>query len=280
VKLWLSQPALDRAAHRRADPQWLAEAWSRSRVLVVDPASGHVNTTGEPPQLEFIKPEAAPDGDRLYLGGEDEPYFAVAAAVSDGAGLRELGPQLPDFDAGVLTEALALVHWHTEHRFHSASGNLTEVHQGGWERRDGDVVTWPRTDPAIMVLITDGGDRCLLANGVGWPDNRYSCIAGFVEPGESLEAAARREVREEVGVDLTDLSYVGSQPWPFPRSLMIAFEGVADPAQPLVLQEDEIAAARWFDREDILAGLAGRPGPLHMPPSISIARYLMERWVS
>ncbi|MGH8876096.1 MAG: NAD(+) diphosphatase [Stackebrandtia sp.] len=275
----LSRSVLDRAAHRRGDPVWLEAAWTRSRVLVVDPATGKAPVEGDPPRLRFVAPEKAPEGDRLYLGGESEPYFAVAAPVPDGAGLRETGPRLPDFDVGVLTEAVALVRWHADHIYHAASGQVTEVEEGGWSRRAGDKVSWPRTDPAVMVLITDGADRVLLANGVSWENDRYSCIAGFVEPGESAEAACHREVGEEVGVAITGLSYVASQPWPYPRSLMLAYEAVADPAQEIVCEPGEISAARWFTRAELQAALDGRPAPLRMPPSISIARYLIERWL-
>lgn len=275
----LSRSVLDRAAHRRNDPAWLEQAWDRARVLVVDPQSGAARVTGEPPRLEFVAAARAPAGDRLYLGGEAEPYFAVAAPVVDGVGLREAGPLLSDFDVGVLTEAVALVHFHTEHAFHAATGRPTRVDEGGWARRDGDKVTWPRTDPAVMVIITDGADRVLLANGTGWKPDRYSCIAGFVEPGESAEAACHREVGEEVGVAITDLTYVASQPWPYPRSLMLAYQAVAEPDQDIVVQPGEIAAARWFTRTQLRAALAGEPAPLKTPPSISIARFLMERWV-
>lgn len=276
----LSRAVLDRAAHRRADPAWLDEAWTRAKVLVVDPATGNVPVTGEPPELVFTEPDAAPDGDRLYLGGEKQPYFAVAAPVEAGMGLREAGPLLSDFDVGVLTEAVALVRWHADHTFHAATGELTEVDEGGWSRRVGDKVSWPRTDPAVMVIITDGADQVLLANGKGWPADRFSCVAGFVEPGESAEAACHREVSEEVGVDIDGLTYVASQPWPYPRSLMLAFEAVADPAQDIVVEEAEISSARWFGRDELRAALTGGSAPLRVPPSISIARFLMERWVA
>ncbi|MFD0555974.1 NAD+ diphosphatase [Stackebrandtia endophytica] len=276
----LSRSVLDRAAHRRNDSAWLAAAWQRSRVLLVDPETASAPVEGDPPRLRFVTPAEAPAGDRLYLGGEETPYFAVATTVVDGGGLREVGAELSEFDAGVLTEAVALVRWHVDHRFHHLDGTPTRPTAGGWERRTTDDVVWPRTDPAIMVMITDGADRCLLANGVGWPSDRYSCVAGFVEPGESAEAAAHREVGEEVGVTLTDLTYVASQPWPFPRSLMLAFEGVADPTARIVVQDDEIAHARWFHRDELAAALRGEAGPLRVPPSISISRFLMERWLA
>ncbi|HZE40559.1 MAG TPA: NAD(+) diphosphatase [Stackebrandtia sp.] len=274
----LSRSVLDRAAHHRSDPTWLEAAWQRAHVIVVDPASGNTPVDGDPPHLAYLDAAHAPDGDRLYLGGEDEPYFAVAAPVSGGGGLRELGPRLSDFDAGVFTEAVALIHWHADHQYDPRNGHRTQIAEAGWERRDGDRPSWPRTDPAIMVIITDGADQVLLARGVNWGQNRYSCIAGFVEPGESAEAACHREVGEEVGVPIAELSYIASQPWPYPRSLMLGYEAVADPDHPLTLQADEIAAARWFTRDHLKSALAGEEGPLVLPPSISIARYLMERW--
>lgn len=274
----LARSALDRSAHRRGDQEWLDQAWRRSQVIIVDPERGHTHVAGKPPTLAFFAPEAAPDGERLYLGGESDPYFAVIGTVDDGAGLREIGPQLSDFDAGLLTEALALARWHAEHRFHPADGTPLHPSSGGWELRAGDKVAWPRTDPAVMVFITDGADRCLLARGLGWGEGRFSCIAGFVEPGESAEAACHREVSEEVGVQIADLSYVASQPWPFPRSLMLAYDAVADPTQPTVLQPDEISQARWFHRDEVRAALEGRPAPLRNHPSISISRFLLQRW--
>lgn len=276
----LARAVLDRAAHRRTDAEWLAAAWDRSLVVVVDPDTGAVPTVGEPPRIDYLRPAQAPEGRRLYLGGEEQPYFAVAAPVPGGRDLRQLGPELSDFDAGVLVEALALVRWHVDHRFHPATGRPTTVAAGGWEQHDGERVGWPRTDPAIMVLITDGADRVLLANGENWAPDRYSCVAGFVEPGESAEAACHREVGEEVGVAIHDLTYVASQPWPYPRSLMLGYQAVADPAAPIVVQPGEIAQAGWFTRDEVSAALVGADSPLRMPPSISIARYLIDRWAT
>ncbi|HIV59065.1 MAG TPA: NAD(+) diphosphatase [Candidatus Stackebrandtia faecavium] len=272
---------LDRAAHNRKDEEWLKEAWERGRVLVVDPETGNVETDGQdPPGLVFRSPDDAPNGIRLYLGGELRPYFAVTATVSEGANLRRLATRLSEFEADIVMEAVALARWHSDHVFHPATGNPTEVSSGGWERRDGEKVIWPRTDPAIMVLITDGADRCLLANGVSWPSDRYSCVAGFVDPGESAEAACHREVLEEVGIDITGLSYVASQPWPFPRSLMLAYSAVGDPDATITMEPEEIADARWFTREQVRDALAGRPAPLQTAQSASIARFLLERWAA
>jgi NAD+ diphosphatase len=274
----LSRSVLNRAAHRRNDPQWLELAWTRARVLVVDPDTGHVPVSRDPTRLVYMHPDAAPEGERLFLGGEDEPYFAVAAPVQNGAGLREIGVGLSDFDAGVLAQAVALVRWHRSHRRSPADGQPLTSAAGGWELRNGDRAHWPRTDPAVVVEMPDRRHPSLLARGTGWPKRRFSCIAGFVEPGESAEAACFREVREEIGLDIAGLSYVASQPWPFPHSLMLGYEAESDPDQPLTLQPDEIRDARWFTRAEVLAALAGAPGPLLSPPTISISRFLLWRW--
>ncbi len=271
------QSHLDRAAHRRKDEAWLKEAWERGRVLVVDPETGNVEVDSAERPV-FRSSEDAPDGHRLYLGGELRPYFAVTAPVSQGASLRQLASRLPELEADIVMEAVALARWHGDHIYHPATGNPTEVLSGGWERRDGEKVLWPRTDPAIMVLITDGADRCLLANGRSWPRDRYSCLAGFVDPGESAEAACHREVFEEVGLTITGLTYVASQPWPFPRSLMLAYRAIGDPDAAITMEPEEIADATWFTREQVRNALAGRPAPLRAASSASIARFLLEDW--
>jgi NAD+ diphosphatase len=157
------------------------------------------------------------------------------------------------------------------------------------------VQLWPRTDPAMIVLVHDGRDgpqgRCLLGNNAAWPTERgvrrYSCLAGFVEPGESAEAAVAREVGEEVGLSLARIDYQGSQAWPFPGSLMLGFFALADPELPLRLEPTEIAHARWFTRSEIAAVVAGDPvdsgdgsgSRVWLPPPASIARFLIARWL-
>lgn len=300
----LAHVALDRAAHRRTDPVWLAEAWQRARVLVVDAAGGgRVLVTADEtrPALYLLDPEQVPAAARMFLGVEPDgvPVFAVDVALptlpgTRPASLREVGHLLSDRDAGLFMTALALANWHARHGFSAATGDPTELDEGGWSRvaADGDRV-WPHTSPAMIVLVHDGVagpvGRCLLGSNVGWPatpgGRRFSCLAGYVEPGESAEAAVAREVTEEVGVTVTDIRYAGSQPWPFPGSLMLGFLAHADPAQPLRPDPTEIAYARWFSRREVADAIAGRSVDagddtrLLLPPSLSIAHFLIRRWL-
>ncbi|MGK5521706.1 NAD(+) diphosphatase [Micromonospora sp. URMC 107] len=300
----LARSTLDRAAHRRTDPDWLAQAWSQARVLVLDSADGGralVRTDTSPPTLVLLDPAGLPEPTApMFLGVEPDgvPVFAVDAPLpavpgARAAHLREVGHLLGDRDAGLFTTALALLNWHLRHRYSSTTGHPTEVDEAGWSRVDpaGERV-WPRTDPAMIVLVHDGvagpDGRCLLGNNATWPhtagERRFSCLAGYVEPGESAEAAVLREVREEVGVPVEDIAYVGSQAWPFPGSLMLGFLATADPEHPVHVDPTEIAYARWFSRREIGAALAGRPvevggARLVLPPPSSIALFLIHRWL-
>ncbi|WBC00139.1 MULTISPECIES: NAD(+) diphosphatase [unclassified Solwaraspora] len=317
---------MDRAAPYRRDPQWLARAWPRSLVLVVDGAAGGralVRDGADGTTLVLVRPDQAPAvevTDRIFIGTVDDgtPVFAVDAALPSSVppssvlsssvavpsvadpGLRsvtvrEVGHLLPDRDAGLFTTAAAMVSWHARHRYSASSGLPTRATDGGWSRVD-DTGTrsWPRTDPAVIVLLTDGGPgpdgRCLLANhharrGDG-PDRLYSCLAGFVEPGESAESAVAREVAEEVGLTLTAMRYVGSQSWPFPGTLMLGYLGRVDPEQPLRPDPEEIIRARWFTRAEVAAGLAGERldsgdgYPVRFAPPASIAAFLIRSWVA
>ncbi len=200
---------------------------------------------------------------------------------------------------GILVTAIALVNWHGRHGFSPETGRPLRIGEAGWSRVDEDGhQVWPRTDPAVIVLIHDGvaGDegRCLLGHNAAWRPppgqvRRYSCLAGFVEAGESAEAAVEREVFEEVGVRLTDIQYASSQPWPYPGSLMLGFYAIADPNAPLNLDPTEIAAARWFTRAEIRSvlqaghatGSAGAdfaPVEPGLPMASSIAYRLVRGW--
>ncbi|MFJ6198381.1 NAD(+) diphosphatase [Micromonospora sp. NPDC092111] len=303
----LARSTLDRAAHRRTDPQWLAQAWRRARVLVLDSTRegrALVRTDVTPPALvlrDAVELGSPGESYPLFLGVEPDgvPVFAVDAPLPQlpgtrEANLREVGHLLCDRDAGIFTTALALVNWHLGHGWAPRSGHRTEVDEGGWSRvaADGHRV-WPRTDPAMIVLVHDGMDgqegRCLLGNNAGWPripgERRFSCLAGYVEPGESAEAAVLREVREEVGVGVERIAYAGSQAWPFPGSLMLGFLAEADPGEPVRVDPTEIAYARWFTRREIGAVLAGRPvdagdgDRVVLPPPSSIALFLIYRWL-
>lgn len=304
----LARSTVDRAAHRRFDEKWLADAWSRARVLVLDMVSGAralARTSDEGVALVLLDAAAVPEVDptaRLFLGVERDgtPVFAVDAALpkipdTTTVTLREVGHLLSDRDAGLFTTAAALANWHAGHPYAPATGLPTTVGEGGWTRVDGDGNrVWPRTDPAMIVLVHDGlagpEGRCLLGHNAAWGSNgvvrRFSCLAGYVEPGESAEAAVLREVEEEVGVAVSRIDYVGSQSWPFPGSLMLGFHAYADPGQRVRVDPAEIAEARWFSRSEISTVLAGgevdagNGEHVALPPPVSIAFFLITQWLA
>jgi NAD+ diphosphatase len=284
-------PVLSRVAHDRAH-------WARLqadptggrpvRVLTVD-EKGAVPVVEGPGGLRLAWDErpALPAG-AVFLGeADDVPYAAVRGEralrvgeqdVDIWSGLRELGADLPDLDAGLLVQAIGILEWHERNRFSPLSGAPTAVEKAGWVRRDEatGAELFPRTDPAVIMLVHDGGDRCVLGRQAVWPPGRFSILAGFVEPGESAEGAVAREVAEEVGLRVTDIRYVGSQPWPFPQSLMLGFVARAEEAGPLRLDPDELEEARWFTRDELRSGA----GPRALPPPVSIARHIIDRWIS
>jgi NAD+ diphosphatase len=296
----LARSGVDRAALRRTDPQWLGAVWEQARVVVISP-EGRVRCTDEP-ALVFVAAEAAPAGERLFLGLDPDgtPYFAVVGDLAELDGSRELtvrevGAQLSDRDAGLFITAAALANWHATHRYSPLTGETTTVTDGGWLRVDPTgTQLFPRTDPAVIVVVHDGvagpAGRCLLGHNASWPvraDGRkfFSALAGFVEPGESAEAAVVREVHEEVGVTVSDLRYQGSQAWPFPGSLMLGFTGYADPAAPLRPDPSEIAEARWFTRTEVAKLFSDQPGVptpearVTLPGPASIAHFLIRTWL-
>jgi NAD+ diphosphatase len=287
----LARGGLERAAHRRLDDEWQREAWERARVVVIDDGRVLVRDGA----LVLVDAAAAAAGERYFLGldVDETPYFAVAGELPtvDGgqpATLRDIGDRLSDFEAALMVTAVSLVNWHLRHPYSPLSGKLTMVGESGWTRvtDDGAETMWPRTDPAVIVLVHDGvagpAGRCLLGHNAAWTAagwaRRYSCLAGFVEPGESAEAAVVREVAEEVGVSLREIRYVASQPWPFPGSLMLGFFALADPAAGLHLDQTEITDARWFTREEIAAVLTGRSSEFGLPMAASIASFLIRLW--
>lgn len=287
--LALARAAVDRAAHRRTDEAWLAAAWAQggTRVLPVAGGLALVRHADDKPGLVLGAPADAPPGERYFLGVDagDTPYFAVAAEALGRsshdavvpAGLREVGALLDDRDAGLLVHAVALEHWHRAHPCCARCGAPTTVAAAGHLRRcpSDSSEHYPRTDPAVIMTVVDERDRLLLGHQVSWPPGRFSTLAGFVEPGESLEQAVRREVLEEVAVRVGEVTYLGSQSWPFPSSLMLGFVGKAETTE--VLEDGvEIAEARWFSRAELARLIAG--GELSLPPAVSIARRLIEHW--
>ena len=231
-------------------------------------------------------------GTRRFLGViDDVPYFAVTVEEDDGrlASLREFGGFADDLDAALVVSAVALEQWHQRHTHCPRCGAPTVETQAGWTRTctaDGSD-HFPRTDPAVIMLIHDGGDRALLGRGPQWGEGRFSTLAGFVEPGESLEAAVAREVYEEVGVAITDIDYVASQPWPFPASLMVGFT-----AGWTATRRSRSTRSRWPRppgspaRRSARPGLGGHPHAAEgtarlqgISPRLSISRYLIDRWL-
>jgi NAD+ diphosphatase len=290
--LALSRAGVDRAAHHRFDEPWLAAAWSHptTRVLSIAGGEAFVVDTETGTELVLVPSFEAPDtGDRYFLGSDADgvSYFALAAATLPGrldgdarpAGLREVGALLSARDAGLLVHAVALENWHRLHRFCSRCGHPTRKAGAGHLRRCTSCAAehYPRTDPAVIMLVTDAKDRCLLGRQKLWPEGRWSTLAGFVEPGESLEQAVAREVFEEAGVKVSDVSYVASQPWPFPSSLMLGYLARADDdGTAITLDGEELAEARWVTREELRTGMES--GEMLPPSEISIARHLIEVW--
>ena len=301
----LARTSLDRAAHHRTDGDWLAEAWKTGLVLIIDITQGGRALVTEradgTPTLVLVSADEAPEGERLFLGVDPAgvPIFAIdaplpAAGDAEARTLRDIGDRLDPRDAGILTTAAALGNWHASHRFSPRNGRPTTVIEAGWSRVDAEGrAMWPRTDPAMIVLVHDGvpgaQGSCLLGHNAAWPEiggvRRFSCLAGYVEPGESAEAAVVREVQEEVGVRLRSWQYEGSQSWPYPGSLMLGYTAVADRDQPISVDPEEIDEARWFTREDVTRMIAGdyvEPESgvrMSLPMRSSIAFYLVERWL-
>jgi NAD+ diphosphatase len=285
---------VDRATVRRGDIAWVEAAWAdpHTRVLVVHDSQALVQSDGDRLELVFVPPAEAPAGTKFLLGidEEDVAYFGVSGALSGDAtdrseenvvkpmALRQVGAALSDRDAGLMTHAVALAYWHDTHTHcprcgaatvPAPAGHLTTCPVDGTEH-------FPRLDPAVIMLVTDPDDRCLLARNAAWPQRRMSVLAGFVEPGESAEHAVAREVFEETAIAVGQIRYLGSQPWPMPRSLMLGFQAVAAGGQRIVVDSEEIGEARWFSRAELRASIDD--GELGIAPTSSIARRLIEYW--
>ncbi|MFD1830033.1 MULTISPECIES: NAD(+) diphosphatase [Streptomyces] len=283
---------IDRAAHHRLDEAWLGAAWSHpttrcfvvsgGQVLIEDTEDGRAELVTMP---TFDAPLT--EAHRYFLGvdGDGVRYFALQKDSLPGrmddaarpAGLREAGALLSERDAHLMVHAVALENWQRMHRFCSRCGERTAIAAAGHIRRCPacGAEHYPRTDPAVIMLVTDPEGRALLGRQVHWPKGRFSTLAGFVEPGESLEQAVAREAGEEAGVEIGRVEYVASQPWPFPSSLMLGFVAHATSTE-IRVDGEEIEEARWFSREELREAFAS--GEVLPPSGISIAARLIELW--
>lgn len=212
-----------------------------------------------------------------------DPNFQPHPALPEGAGfaeLRKVMAQMTARDAELVATAKALLHWHRSHGFCAACGSASAMADGGWRRECPacGAQHFPRTDPVVIMLVTDG-NRLLLGRSHGWAERMHSCLAGFVEPGETMEAAVRREVAEETAIQVGEVRYLASQPWPFPASLMLGCIGKAT-SRNIAIDPSEIEAARWATREEVLAAIAGTHPEITMPREGSIARFLITRWLA
>jgi NAD+ diphosphatase len=282
----LAAGGFDRAGERRKDEAWVSERL-RDPASRFAPVWEHRNLflAGESRAAWLTADEAAPlveaAGYAVLLGVDGETaWFSVPVAEDPGLAewgdLRQHGLLMTPLEAGLLAFARGMNHWHARHRFCGVCGSATEVREAGHLRACPacDALHFPRTDPAVIMRVQHG-ERCLLARQHAWQPGVYSVLAGFVEPGESLEDAVAREVLEESGVEVTRVRYHSSQPWPFPASLMIGFtaEAVSEEIRP----EDEMEEVRWFTRDDVHRGLAD--GTFRFPSTFSISYHLVTDWL-
>jgi NAD+ diphosphatase len=295
----LSRVGADRADQLRTDVEAAAAGWAEAALLRLDSRNQVLVADGRV-VLDRAKSLAdSPPPDAVFLGRIEDgrhvwavrgPLEApedpdVAVQVAD---LRRAGQLFDDLSAQLVSSAAALLNWHDSNRFSSVDGAPTKPARAGWARVNPLTgrEEFPRIDPAVICLVHDGGDRAVLARQAVWPERMFSLLAGFVEAGESFETCVAREIREEIGLTVGDVRYLGSQPWPFPRSLMVGFHAVGDPDQDFSFNDGEIAEAAWFTREEVRAALAvgdwtsGSDSKLLLPGSVSIARVIIESWAA
>ncbi|MHA7649024.1 NAD(+) diphosphatase [Mycobacterium sp. ML4] len=291
----LSRVGADRADQLRTDIDAAAAGWADAALLRVDARNQVLASDGK----VVLGPAAAlgdsPPPDAVFLGrieggrhvwavrGPLQPPDDRDVEVLD---LRRLGRIIDDTSSQLVSSALALLNWHDSARFSPMDGTPTKPARSGWARVNPLTgrEEFPRIDPAVICLVHDGGDRAVLARQAVWPQRMFSLLAGFVEAGESFEVCVAREIREEIGLTVRDVRYLGSQPWPFPRSLMVGFHALGDPDEPFSFNDGEIAEASWFSRDEIRAALeagdwsSASESQLLLPGSISIARVIIESW--
>jgi len=295
----LSRVGADRADQLRTDVEAATAGWADAALLRVDSRNQVLAANGRVVLGAAAEIGDKPPSEAVFLGRlEDGRHvWGVRGALqapedpdthAEVVNLRSLGPIFDDTSSQLVSAAVALLNWHEKARFSPEDGSPTRPARAGWARVN--PVTgheeFPRIDPAVICLIHDGGDRAVLARQAVWPERMFSLLAGFVEAGESFEVCVAREIREEIGLTVRDVRYLGSQPWPFPRSLMVGFHAVGDPAEEFSFNDGEIAEAAWFTRDEVLAALAAgdwsssSESNLLLPGSISIARVIIESWAA
>lgn len=294
----LSRVGADRADQLRTDTDAAVAGWTDAALLRVDTRNQVLVADGRVVLHDAGEIGDAPPPDAVFLGRVDDGrhVWAIRGALQAPPDadvkvldLRAIGDVFDDTSAQLVSSAIALLNWHENARFSSVDGTPTKPVRGGWARVNPltGAEEFPRIDPAVICLVHDGADRVVLARQHNWPVRMFSLLAGFVEAGESFEACVVREVHEEVGLAVRDVTYLGSQPWPFPRSLMVGFHAVADPVQEFVFSDGEITEANWFTRDEVRAALAAgawnggsADAKLLLPGSISIARTIIESWAA
>ncbi|OSC43320.1 NAD(+) diphosphatase [Mycobacterium decipiens] len=294
----MSRVGADRADQLRTDVEAAAAGWPDAALLRVDFRNRVLIANGRVLLGAAVELADKPPPEAVFLGRieGDRHVWAIRGALAppsddpdvqaEVVDLRRLGRIMDDTSSQLVSSATALLNWHDSSRFSALDGTPTKPARGGWSRVN--PITgheeFPRIDPAVICLVHDGGDRAVLARQAVWPERMFSLLAGFVEAGESFEVCVAREIREEIGLTVRDVRYLGSQPWPFPRSLMVGFHALGDPDQDFSFSDGEIAEAAWFTRDEVRGALeagdwtSASDSKLLLPGSISIARVIIESW--
>ncbi|MGZ4511796.1 MAG: NAD(+) diphosphatase [Mycobacterium sp.] len=295
----LSRVGADRADQLRTDVDAATAGWADAALLRVDSRNQVLVANGRVVLGSAAGLADKPPPDAVFLGRIENGrhVWAVRGALqapdepgvqTEVVNLRSLGPIFDDISSQLVSSAIALLNWHDRARFSSVDGSPTRPARAGWSRVNpvNGHEEFPRIDPAVICLVHDGGDRAVLARQAVWPERMFSLLAGFVEAGESFEVCVAREIREEIGLTVSEVRYLGSQPWPFPRSLMVGFHALGDPSEDFSFNDGEIAEAQWFTRDEVRAALdagdwsSSSASKLLLPGSISIARVIIESWAA